>query len=48
MKNLKYILDQEKQPIEVDKSEHSTGALATTFHKHAGEANPNDLFVYGP
>ena len=35
-KNLKDILDQEKQSIEANKFEHPTGTLAMTFHKPAG------------
>ena len=37
MKNLKNILDQEKQSIEANKSEHPTRILATAFHNAAGE-----------
>ena len=33
MNKLKDILDQSKQSIYVNKSEHPAGTLATTFHK---------------
>ena len=48
MKNLMEILDQAKQSIEADKSEHPTSTLTTTFHKATGEANPYVHFGYGP
>ena len=48
MKILKYILDQEKQSIDVNKSENPTGTLTMIFHKHAEEANTYVRFVYGP
>ena len=48
MKKLKEILDQAKQSIDVNKPEHPTGTLATTFHKPAGEANLYVRFEYGP
>ena len=38
-KNLKDILDQENQSIDVNKYENPTGNLATTSHKNAGESN---------
>ena len=37
--NLKYILDKSKQLIYVNKCEHPTGTLATTFLKPAGKQN---------
>ena len=40
MEDLKYILDQEKQSIDANNSEHPTSTLATIFHKPAGEENP--------
>ena len=45
-KNLMEILDQENQPIESNKPEPSAHTLSTTFHKPAGEANPNVRFGY--
>ena len=48
MKNLKDILDQEKQYIEAKKDEHPTGTLTITFHKPTGEANLYIWFRYGP
>ena len=40
MNNLKKILYQAKKFIDVDKYEHLTGTLATTFYKPVGEENP--------
>ena len=37
VKNLKYILDQSKQSIDVNKQLHSTGTLAMTLYKPAGK-----------
>ena len=48
MKNFKGILYQHNKSIEANKSKHSTGTLAMTFHKPAGEANPYVQFGYGP
>ena len=47
-KNLKYILNQAKQSIDVNKSEHPTSTLATTFHKPSWEVNMYVQFGYGP
>ena len=47
-KNLKDILYHENQSTEVNKSEHPTGTLATTFHKPAGEENQYVWFGYIP
>ena len=46
--NLKEILDQSKQLIETNKSEHPTVTLATTYPKPMGEGNPYVRFGYGP
>ena len=42
------VLEQEKQSIEVNKSVHPTGTLATTFHKPVGEENTYVCFGYVP
>ena len=42
------ILDQVKQSIEANKSEHPTVTLAMTFHKPVGEANMYVWFEEGP
>ena len=42
------ILDQSKQYIEANKSEHSTGTLVTNFDKPVGEENPYVCFGYAP
>ena len=42
------ILDQEKQSIEVNNSDHPNGTLATTFHKPMAEENPYVRFGYIP
>ena len=47
-KNLKDILDQEKQSIEANKSEYPTVTLVMTFHKPTGEANTYVWFGYSP
>ena len=46
--HLKDILDQAKQSIDENKSEHPTGTLAMTFQKPAGEANIYVQFGYSP
>ena len=46
MKNLKDILDQAKQSIDENKSEHPTVTLATTFHKPEGGENLYVRFGY--
>ena len=38
--NFKYILDQQKQPIDLNKYEHPTGTLAKKILNPAGEENP--------
>ena len=48
MKNLIYILDQEKKSIESNKSDNPTVTLNTTFEKPAREANPYVRFGYVP
>ena len=45
---LKYILDQAKESIDANKSEHLTGTLATNFHKTLGETNMYIQFGYVP
>ena len=47
-KNLKDILYQAKQSIDVNKSEPPTSTLSTTFHNPKGEANPHFQFIYVP
>ena len=44
----KEILDQEKQLIEANKSDHPTVTLAMTLHKPLGEANLYAWFEYDP
>ena len=45
---LKDILDQAKQSIADNNSEHKTSTLATTFHKPVGRENPYVWFGYSP
>ena len=47
MKNLRDILDQAKQSIDVIKSEHSTRTFARNFQKSTGETNIYVQFGYG-
>ena len=44
--DLHNILDQSKQSIYVNKNEHPTGTLATTFLNPARGSNPYFPFVY--
>ena len=46
--NLKEILYQSKQSIDVNMQFHPTGTLATTLLNPPGEENPYVQFLYGP
>ena len=48
MKNLKDILDQKNQSIDVNKKLQSTGTLLTTFRKHTGAEDLYVQFGYNP
>ena len=48
MNNLKDILDQANQSINVNNKLHSAGTLTMNFHKPAGMANPYVRFEYDP
>ena len=47
-KEIEGYLDQSKQSIEANNSEHPTGTLAMTFHRTVGETNMYVWFGYIP